>query len=185
MKLIGISGSLRNASYNSALLRAIAAALPEGIELRIESIAGIPLYNGDDEERSGIPPIVTALKEAIGSADGLLIATPEYNNGVPGVLKNAIDWLSRPNSDVKRVFGGRAVAITGASPGNFGTLMSQTAWLPIFRPLGAEVWPGRLLVPRAGTVFDSSGELKDEAVRNSVRVFAEGFAQFVGARKRA
>ncbi|MCX8004040.1 MAG: NAD(P)H-dependent oxidoreductase, partial [Burkholderiaceae bacterium] len=108
--IVGISGSLRRESFNTALLQAIAAALPNGAVLRIESIRGIPLYDGDVEREAGIPAEVARLKDAIAAADALLIATPEYNNGIPGVLKNAIDWLSRPPADIARVFGGKPVA---------------------------------------------------------------------------
>src|SRR5512145_1045094 len=132
--IVGISGSTRRGSLNSALLRAIAAQMPRGAELRIESIASIPLYNGDDEAARGIPEPVGRLKDAIATADGLLLVTPEYNNSLPGVAKNAIDWLSRPPADIGRVFGGKRVAIAGASPGGFGTVLSQNAWLPVFRP---------------------------------------------------
>jgi NAD(P)H-dependent FMN reductase len=87
----------------------------------------------------------------------LLLVTPEYNNSIQGVAKNAIVWLSRPASDIARVFGGKPVAIAGASPGGFGTILSQNAWLPVFRTLGADLWPGgRLLVSRAGSVIDAS-----------------------------
>src|SRR5205823_8982182 len=102
-KLIGLSGSLRRGSYNSALLREAAAMMPSDSELRVESIAGIPLYNGDEEAARGMPETVARLKDAIAAADGLFFVTPEYNHGIPGVAKNAIDWLSRPNADVKRV----------------------------------------------------------------------------------
>src|ERR1043166_1012228 len=102
--LIGLSGSLRRGSYNSAVLRAAVSMMPADSELRIESIAGIPLYNGDDEAQSGIPAPVEHLKDAIAAADGLLLVTPEYNNSIPGVTKNAIDWLSRPPADIARVF---------------------------------------------------------------------------------
>src|SRR5690606_13011603 len=99
---------------------------------------------------------VATLKEEIAAADGLLVVTPEYNNSIPGVLKNAIDWLSRPAADIARVFGGRPVALIGASPGGFGTLLSQTAWLPVFKTLGAQLWSGgKLMVSRAATVFDA------------------------------
>src|SRR5205085_10874373 len=153
--IIGISGSVRRASFNAALLRAAVAAAPPGIDLRTESIADIPLYNGDLEAEHGIPAPVAHLKDAIAAADGLLLVTPEYNNSIPGVAKNAIDWLSRPAADIARVFGGKPVAIAGASPGGFGTVLSQNAWLPVFRTLGAELWPGRLLGSRAGSVFDA------------------------------
>jgi chromate reductase len=181
--IVGISGSLRRGSFNSALLRAAAAAMPAGTELRIESIAAIPLYNGDDEAANGIPPAVARLKDAIAAADGLLLVTPEYNNSLPGVAKNAIDWLSRPGTDIGRVFGGKPVALAGASPGGFGTVLSQSAWLPVFRSLGADLWPGgRLLVPRAHTVFDASGEIADAAMRENVRKFVAGFVAYARPR---
>ena len=94
VKLIGLSGSLRRASFNSALLRAAADLVPEGSELTLGSIRDIPLYDGDVEAENGIPLPVTTLKDAIAAADGLLLVTPEYNNSIPGVFKNAIDWLS-------------------------------------------------------------------------------------------
>jgi NAD(P)H-dependent FMN reductase len=181
--LIGISGSLRKGSVNSALLRAAASMMPAGSELRIESIAGIPLYDGDAEIASGIPPAVSRLKDAIAAADGLLIVTPEYNNSIPGVAKNATDWLSRPPADSRRVFGAKPVAIAGASPGRFGTVLSQNAWLPVFRTLGADLWSGRLMVSGADKVFDASGEIADTTVRDLIRKFVEGFVAYVQGRK--
>jgi NAD(P)H-dependent FMN reductase len=181
--LVGISGSTRKASFNGALLRAAAAAMPDGATLRIESIAAIPLYNGDDEAAHGIPEPVARLKDAIASADGLLLVTPEYNNSVPGVTKNAIDWLSRPPADIPRVFGGKPVAIAGASPGGFGTILSQNAWLPVFKTLGADLWSGgRVLVARAGTAFDAEGRLVDEAAAASLRKFLAGFVASIARR---
>ena len=185
ISIVGISGSTRRDSFNSALLRAAAASAPEGARLRIESIASIPLYNGDEEEAHGVPEAVARLKEAIAEADGLLLVSPEYNNSLPGVAKNAIDWLSRPPADIPRVFGGMPVAIAGASPGRFGTVLSQSAWLPVFKTLGAELWSGgRLLVSRAASVFDANGEIHDPRVRESVRIFVAGFVAYVSARKR-
>ena len=178
---VGISGSTRRGSFNAALLRAAAAAMPDGAQLRIESIAAIPLYNGDEEAATGIPEPVARLKDAIAAADGLLLVTPEYNNSIPGVAKNAIDWLSRPPADVPRVFRGKPVAIAGASPGGFGTVLAQAAWLPVFKTLGAEVWAGgRLLVSRAGSVFDASGAITDEATRDSLARFMAGFVAYAG-----
>jgi NAD(P)H-dependent FMN reductase len=181
--IIGISGSVRRVSFNAALLGVAAAECPPEATIRIESIADIPLYNGDEEEAHGIPAPVARLKEAIAAANGLLLVTPEYNNSMPGVAKNAIDWLSRPAADIARVFGGKPVAIAGASPGGFGTVLSQNAWLPVFRTLGADLWSGgRLLVSRAGSVFDAGGNMKDTAVRENVRKFVAGFVAYIRAR---
>jgi NAD(P)H-dependent FMN reductase len=98
------------------LLRAAAEAMPQGVTVEIASINAIPLYNADEEAEHGIPPPVQQLKDRIAAADGLLIATPEYNNSMPGVVKNAIDWLSRPNSDIPRVFRGLPVGVIGLRP---------------------------------------------------------------------
>jgi chromate reductase, NAD(P)H dehydrogenase (quinone) len=182
VNLIGISGSLRRGSYNSALLRAAASVMPAESELRIESIAGIPLYDGDFESAHGVPAAVSRLKDAIAAADGLLFVAPEYNNGVSGVAKNAVDWLSRPPSDIARVFGSKPVAIAGASQGGFGTILSQNAWLPVFKTLGAELWSGgRLLVSRATAVVDASGEIADMSTKESIRKFVEGFVAHLRA----
>ncbi len=177
--IVGISGSLRRGSFNSGLLIAAREALPENTSLRIESIADIPLYNGDVESDSGIPTPVAKLKDAIAEADALLISTPEYNHSIPGVLKNAIDWLSRPPDDRARVFQNRPVAIMGAAPGRFGTLLSQTAWLPVLHSLGTRGWNGRMLVSGARNLFDDHGRLHDEETRQRLKKFLAGFASFV------
>ena len=141
--------------------------MPPDATLEIASIRGIPLYDGDIEAQ-GIPAAVSALKEAIVAADGVLLVTPEYNNSIPGVFKNAIDWLSRPASDVKRVFGGRRFAIIGASPGAFGTILSQAAWLPVMRTLGTQLWfGGRVAGGARRRVFDEAGNLKDAPDRGA------------------
>src|SRR6202023_2384866 len=119
--ILGIAGSLRRGSLNAALLRAAVELAPSGTTIQSASIRGIPLYDGDVEEQ-GIPPAVAELKEKIVAADALLLVTPEYNNSIPGVFKNAIDWLSRPPADVPRVFANSHVALIGASPGRFRTV---------------------------------------------------------------
>jgi NAD(P)H-dependent FMN reductase len=179
VKLVGLSGSLRKGSFNTALLRAAAELAPEDVDLTIGTIAGIPLYDGDLEAGTGIPQPVAALKDMIANADGLLLSTPEYNNSMPGVFKNAIDWLSRPPADIPRVFGGKPVALMGASPGGFGTILSQDAWLSVLRTLGTKPWfGGRLLVSRAQGVFDAAGAITDEATKERLRQFVDGFARF-------
>lgn len=178
--IVGISGSLRKHSFNAGLLRAAAEAVPEGCSLSINSIKGIPLYNGDVEEAEGIPPAVSDLKELIAAADGLLMVTPENNNSIPGVFKNAIDWLSRPPEDRRRVFGNLPVGLMGATPGTFGTAFSQYAWLPVLRVLGSQVWSGRLMwVGGAMKKFDEEGNLIDDGVRKQLTKYMSGFADFV------
>jgi chromate reductase len=179
-RILGISGSLRGESYNAALLKAAVPLVEAGTELEIASIRGIPLYDGDVEASQGIPRAVQDLKARVAASDGLLLATPEYNAGIPGVFKNAIDWMSRPYTDIPKVFGGRPVALMGASLGPYGTMLSQSAWLSTLRALGTRPWfGGRLLVPLASKVFNETGELVDEAVRNQLREFLRGFAQFI------
>jgi NAD(P)H-dependent FMN reductase len=178
--IIGLAGSLRQGSYNAALLRAARDLVPAGTRLQIEALKGIPLYDGDLESAQGVPDVVTRLKDAIASADGLLIATPEYNNAMPGVLKNAIDWLSRPPADIPRVFRDKPVALMGATPGQGGTRLSQASWLPVLRTLGTSLWSGKqLYVAGAGQAFDPSGNLTDGKLRDRLAAFLEGFVKFV------
>jgi chromate reductase len=183
--ILGISGSLRAGSLNSSLLRAAVGQMPTGVTLEIGNIKGIPLYDGDVEASQGLPAAVTSLKERVAASDGLLLVTPEYNNGIPGVFKNAIDWLSRPSADIPHIFGNRPVAVMGASPGGFGTLLAQTAWLPVLKTLGtAAYFGGRLQVSRAGEVFNGEGALVDERIRDQLKKFLAGFCEFVVAHQR-
>ena len=182
-RILGVSGSLRKGSFNTALLRAAQHLMPRGVELVEGSIVGVPLYDGDEEAASGLPPAVEALKEQIAGADGLLLFTPEYNNSIPGVFKNAIDWLSRPANDIGRIFGGKPVAVLGASPGGFGTILAQDAWLSVLRTLGTRPWyEGRLMVARAGNVFDDHGNMMDDQMRERLKRFLAGFSNFAGSR---
>ena len=180
--IVGISGSLRGGSFNSLLLRAARELAADDLKVEIASIREIPLYDGDLEAEHGVPQAVQTLKSQIAGAGGLLLVTPEYNSSIPGVFKNAIDWLSRPPADIARVFGDRPVALMGATPGPGGTILAQAAWLQVLRTLGTRPWCGpRLMVSRADTVFDGDGRLKDEALRTRVRDFLAGFARFMGA----
>jgi NAD(P)H-dependent FMN reductase len=183
-RIVGISGSLRTGSYNAALLRAAVALAPQGTRVEIGSIRDIPLYHGDVEAQDGVPDAVRELKDRIAGADGLILVTPEYNNSIPGVFKNAIDWLTRPPRDIPRVFGDRPVALMGATPGRGGTLLAQAAWLPVLRTLGTRPWFGqRLVVSGASQVFDDAGEIVDEHVREQLRRFMTGFGEFAARNK--
>jgi chromate reductase len=182
MKIIALSGALRRASYNTALLRAAIALAPEGVTMELRTLHGIPLYDGDVEAQ-GIPEAVTTLREAIRAADALLISTPEYNNSIPGVLKNGLDWLSRPSGEGAKLFGGKPTGLVGATPGGFGTVQSQDAILSVFRTFGSDFWMGgRVMVSKAGSVFDADGNLVDDKVRAQLQQFVAGFAEFVKKR---
>jgi NAD(P)H-dependent FMN reductase len=178
--VVGIAGSTRTASYNAALLRAAVELAPAGLEIEVGSIAAVPLYDGDLEEQHGVPDPVIALQDRIAAADGLLLVTPEYNNSVPGVLKNAIDWLSRPPKEIPRIFGGKPVALMGATPGAGGTRLSQVAWLPILRTLGARLFPGQLYVAGAAKVF-ADGALADERTRERLARVLDDFAGYIAS----
>lgn len=182
VRLLGISGSLRKDSFNTALLRAAQQEAGSEVEVETATLHGIPLYDGDVEAASGEPAAITALKSRIVACDGFMIFTPEYNSGIPGVAKNAFDWLSRPPADMARVFRGRPVAVLGATPSGFGTLLSQAAWLPVLKHMGAEIWAGgRLGVSAAHTKLDAAGQF-DADTRKALATFVQGFAAWVKAR---
>ena len=169
LRVLGIAGSLRVNSYNKALLRAALELAPATMEIRPFDLDAIPLYNGDVEER-GDPEPVAALKAAIREADALLIATPEYNYGVPGVLKNAIDWASRAARGERPVLSGKPVAIMGASPGPGGTIRAQLQLRQafVFTQTYALAAP-EVAVSRAHEKFDATGRLTDEPTREYVK----------------
>jgi len=175
MTIVALSGSLRAKSFNTMLLRAAAEVAP----LDVATIAGIPLYDGDVEE-AGVPPPVAALKDRLAAAKGLLLVTPEYNGSLPGVFKNAIDWLSRPSTDIRRVFGGLAVGVIGATPGPGGTALSQAAWMLVLRRLDTIPFFGASLqVSSAGKVFDDGGALVDAEVKGRLGKYMHAFLAFV------
>jgi chromate reductase, NAD(P)H dehydrogenase (quinone) len=167
VRVLAFAGSLRKASYNRALLRAAQELAPEGAEVRIfDRMREIPLFDAD-LEAEGDPEPVQALKRAIGEADALLVATPEYNHGVPGVLKNAIDWASRPPRN--SVLTGKPTAIFGASPSVTGTARAQSQLRQSFVFTGTPaVLQPEILVYRASEKFDAEGRLTDEKTREFV-----------------
>jgi len=173
-RILGISGSLRERSYNRALLQAARELAPDGVEVEEFDLAAIPLYD-PDVEAAGDPPPVAALREAVRKADALLFATPEYNRGTSGVLKNAIDWLSRPA--MASVLRWKPVAVMGASTGRGGTRRAQQ------QVRDALLFPGAIVldepevaVPLAWEHFEEDGRLVDENVRDSIRALLEGLA---------
>lgn len=180
IKLVAIAGSLRKDSVNKKLLRAAAAVGPTSsvpFEVTTLSIAGFPVYDGDIETEN-YPADVTTVKDAIAGSDGLLLVTPEYNYSLPGSLKNAIDWCSRPSADQTRVFAGRPVGIIGAS-GPSGARLAQAAWLPVFRGLRASVFSGRsLLVSITPTLFTDEGHLADPKTNEALVAYMTEFAQY-------
>jgi len=160
--ILGLSGSLREGSHNTSLLRAAATALPPGVELRLyEGLREIPPYDSDRDEPAD--PAVERLREAIASADGVLIATPEYNGSIPGVLKNALDWASRPFPD--NAFRGKPVAVIGASTGLFGAVWAQAETRKVLGVVGADVIDQELPVGLADTAFADDGQLLDAEQR--------------------
>lgn len=174
--ILGLSGSLRRASFNAGLLRAAAELAPDGVRIQIGSIREVPLYDGDLEKAEGLPAAVRTLQAQLQEADGVLLASPEYNNGLPGVFKNAIDWMSR--GDGLKMWAGKPVALIGASPGGFGTVLAQNHWLPVLRTLRVALWAGeKLMVARAGDKFDESGTLIDGETRDTLAKFLQGFSK--------
>lgn len=173
--ILGLAGSLRRASFNAGLLRAAADLAPAGVSVEIGDISDVPLYNADDETAHGLPASVQRLQAQLDAADGLLLVTPEYNNGIPGVFKNAVDWMSRGPG--LAMFVGKPVAVLGASPGGFGTVLAQDHWLPVLRTLRAELWAeGRMIVSRASGLFNDKGDLTDDKTRDQLAAFVAGFA---------
>jgi len=176
IKVLGIAGSLRSGSYNNALLLAARELAPDGMEISIyDDLGSIPPYNSDVEAK-GDPEPVAILKKAIRDADALLIATPEYNYGIPGILKNAIDWASRPFG--KSVLIKKPAAIMGATMGMGGTIRAQDALRQVFRatqtylPSQPEVF-----VVRAQDKFDAKGHLTDDTTRTIIRQLLTALAE--------
>jgi len=173
--LLGLSGSLRQDSTNTALLRSIGHALPAGFELVIHDYSAVPLFNSDIE---GLPDAVSALQQAIEAADGVLITTPEYNHSIPGVLKNALDWASRPA--YHSPFRDKPTAIASASAGPVGGVRAQAHLKTVLLGMAASVFPWQeLAVGRAGSMV-VEGRIADERTERHIVAFAQGFAAWMG-----
>jgi chromate reductase len=177
LKVLGVAGSLRRASFNRALLRAAQDQAPEGLVIEIFDLAAVPLYNGD-VEAEGDPEGVAAFKQAIRDADAVLLVTPEYNHGVPGVMKNAIDWASRPPQSAPLAH--KPVGIIGASPGMTGSARGQSQLRQAFEFTNSYCMPQpELLVFRAHEKFDAEGNLTDETTSAYLRRYLEAFMEWV------
>jgi chromate reductase len=171
MRVLGLSGSLRRGSHNRALLRAAAALLPPGAQLvEWDRIAELPAYD-EDLDAAGAPAPVRALRAAIADADALLIATPEYNGSLPGALKNALDWASRPHAT--NPLRGKPAAVIGASSGLFGAVWAQAEARKVLRTIGADVLERELPVGQADDAWDADGALRDPALRAALAEIAD------------
>jgi chromate reductase len=171
-RILGIPGSLRKGSFNRGLIRAAQELAPSGVEIELYDLGEIPLYNGDVEAQ-GVPAAVQAFADKIRAADALLISTPEYNYSIPGVLKNAIDWASRPS--VSNPLKHKPVALMGASGGMYGTTRSQIAMRQVLASVieAHTMIKPELLINQAGQKFDSDGNLTDEDIRERLAALIE------------
>jgi chromate reductase len=176
LRVAGIAGSLRRASFNRGLLRAAIESAPEGIEVVSLEIRDLPLYDADFDVEGG-PEVVRAFKAGILAADGLLIATPEYNYSMPGVLKNALDWASRAP---ERALQDKPVAIVGATPGRWGTVRSQLALRQMLLFPACRVMPSPMMtIAGAREYFDGEGNLTDDAMRTQLIGVLDSFGVWI------
>jgi chromate reductase, NAD(P)H dehydrogenase (quinone) len=179
MNILAISGSLRKESYNSALIRALQSLAPDSMKIDIADLRGISVYDGDEEDKSGKPPTVTALDARIRAADAVIISTPEYNFSLPGGLKNALDWLSRQGSPLRW----KPVGVMGASTGPVGTARAQYHLRQTLQHHEALVMPKpEVFVRNADKAFSSTGELTDAETRKFVTGWLAAFAAWVERR---
>ena len=175
IRVLGIAGSLRRGSYNQAALRAAQQLAPEGMTIDIFDLNGIPLFNQDDEKNP--PPRVAEFKQQIRAADAILIVTPEYNYSVPGVLKNAIDWASRPYGD--SAWQGKVAAVMGASPGTLGSARAQYHLRQMFVFLNMyAVNQPEVMISDAANRFDAAGNLTHEPTKQFIRDLLKSLADF-------
>jgi len=181
MKILGISGSLRRGSHNTSLLRAAAQSLPSGVELEVfDGLADLPHYDADLDV-DPVPESVALLREAIAQADGVLISTPEFNGSIPGALKNALDWASRPFPD--NALRGKPVAVVGASTGLFGAAWAQAEVRKVLGIIGADTLTHELPVGQAHTAFGDDGLLTEPDLREALDELLGVLAARAGARE--
>jgi len=181
MKVLGISGSLRRDSHNTSLLHAAAELLPGGVELELwDGMKAVPPYDEDDDVEPA-PAAVTELRDAIAGADAILLATPEYNHSVPGQLKNALDWASRPLAT--NPLRNKPVAVVGASMGAFGAVWAQAELRKVLAATGARVVDGEVAVGHAHERFDEDGRLADEMLRETLAEVVEALVTVARARE--
>src|SRR5881409_366102 len=180
MHVLALSGSLRRDSYNTKLLHAAARLLPAGAELELwDRLKEVPPYDEDDDVEPA-PAAVAALRAAIAGADALLVATPEYNSSIPGQLKNALDWVSRPLAT--NPLRNKPVAVVGASTGAFGAVWAQAELRKVLAAIGARVVDGEVAVGHAPTRFDEDGRLEDESLEEQLRETIEALLAETQAR---
>jgi chromate reductase len=168
MRVLAISGSLRRDSYNTRLLRAAEEVAPAGVEVELyhpHLLGAIPPYDADVDDL-GVPATVTELKHAIASVDAVIVATPEYNSSIPGQLKNALDWVSRPLAESP--FRGKPTTVVGASASAYGAVWAQADLRKVLGALGARIVEAEVAVPHAAERFDESGRLTDEETRGQL-----------------
>ena len=183
LKVVGFSGSLRRGSFNSAALRAVKALAPADLSIEIVDLSPIPLYNDDLRTEQGYPDAVKSFRDALRAADGVLIATPEYNYSIPGVLKNAIDWASRPP---EQPFDGKPIAILGASPGALGSARAQYHLRQCFIYLNGLVMNRpEVMIGAANSKFDADGNLTDQGTSDFLKGFLAAFADHIRYHQRA
>jgi chromate reductase len=180
MKVLAISGSLRSGSYNTTLLRAAAEVAPEDVEIVLyEGLKALPGYDEDDDTETP-PAAVVELREAIAGADAILFATPEYNASIPGVLKNALDWASRPFAT--NALRNKPVTVVGASTGGFGAVWAQADLRRVLKTIGARVIGEEVPVPAAHTRTDEEGRLADAETEERLREVLDALVAAVEAR---
>lgn len=181
INLVGLSGSLRSHSYNTALLHALGVVLPVDVGFEIHDFSAVPLYNADLEGEYR-PPAVCELREAIAAADGIVIATPEYNHGIPGVLQNALDWASRPAFESP--LAGKPAGVLSASRGPVGGARAQSVLRQVLGATLTPIFPHvEMLVPAAHRKFDEDGRLIDPDTEERLRRYAGSFVEWVREQK--